>query len=155
MAKHNEIGKFGERIARKFLENKGFAIIDTNYNRKWGELDIVALAPRKNIVTRESRLVHFIEVKSKSCNIGDFDKKLSRENKKSLNTDVNSVSYETKDDFRPEEMLHYHKIQRLKRVIQTYMLEKSVEDWQFDVIIVYIDENKRIARCKYLRDIII
>ncbi len=155
MAKHNEIGKLGEKIATEFLERKGFTIIDTNYNKKWGEIDIVALAPHKNIVTRERRLVHFIEVKSKSSNIVDLDKKLSYENKKGSKIATDSVSYETKDEFRPEEMLHSRKIQRLRRVVQTYILEKSVENWQFDVIIVYIDKNQRIARCKYLRDIVL
>lgn len=137
MAKHNEVGKLGESIAAEYLEKKGFSIIDRNYNKKWGEIDIV---------THENKLVHFVEVKSKSCSL------FSCENKTG---DRDNVSYETQDEFRPEEMLHSRKIQRLKRVIQTYILEKKVEDWQFDVIIVYIDRNKRIGRCKYLEDIIL
>ncbi len=141
MARHNDLGKLGEKIAVEFLERKGFTILDTNYSKRWGEIDIICQAPKANIVTREKRLVHFVEVKSTSKNV-------PRENKE-------NVSCETYDSYRPEEMVHPQKIKRLRRVIQTYILEKHVEDWQFDVIVAYINENKRIARCKYLKDIIL
>ena len=144
MAKHNDLGKLGESIAVQFLEKKGFKIIDRNYNKKWGELDIIALSPAKG-VTRERDIVHIVEVKSTSRILKGEDSDISREN----------VSYETKDTYRPEEMLHPKKIERLKRTIQTYLLEKHIENWQFDLIVVYIDMQKRVARCKYLDDIIL
>ena len=50
MAKHNETGVVGENIVTKYLENKGFSVIDRNYNKKWGELDIIA---------QKGGLVHF------------------------------------------------------------------------------------------------
>ncbi|MEK7062792.1 MAG: YraN family protein, partial [Patescibacteria group bacterium] len=34
MAKHNELGKIGEEVAAKFLERKGYGIIDRNYRKK-------------------------------------------------------------------------------------------------------------------------
>lgn len=49
------IGTLGEDIAVNFLELKGFNIIDRNYSKKWGEIDIVA---KKDITT------HFVEVKA-------------------------------------------------------------------------------------------
>lgn len=147
MAKHNELGKLGEKLAAKFLEKKGFVILECNYSRKWGELDIIARKSIPKALIKKAKLntVHLVEVKSTS-------RKLSRENKEGA---CKSVSYETKDEFRPEEMIHSRKRTRLKRAIQTYVLERNVENWQFDVIIVYIDENRRIARCKYLEDIIL
>jgi len=48
-------GNLSESIVCDFLVSKGYRIIDRNYLRKWGELDIVAV--------KEGSL-HFIEVKS-------------------------------------------------------------------------------------------
>ncbi len=55
---HNQVvGKNGEDAAVGFLESKGFSIIERNYWKKWGELDIIA--------EKKGRL-HFIEVKAVS-----------------------------------------------------------------------------------------
>ena len=48
-------GNLSESIVCDFLVSKGYKIVDRNYLRKWGELDIVAI--------KEGSL-HFIEVKS-------------------------------------------------------------------------------------------
>ena len=48
-------GNLSESVVCDFLVSKGYKIVDRNYFRKWGELDIVA--------TKEGSL-HFIEVKS-------------------------------------------------------------------------------------------
>ena len=130
MAKHNDLGALGEDIACKFLINKGFKIIERNHWRKWGEIDIVACAT--------SGVVHFVEVKSTGK---DYPSR--------------SSGQAQLDDWRPEDMLHHNKIERLKRVIQTYILENDIEDWVFDVIIVYINKRTRLARCKYIEDIIL
>lgn len=50
-----KVGDIGENIACDFLTKRGFEIVERNYLRKWGEIDIVA---RKGSMTR------FIEVKS-------------------------------------------------------------------------------------------
>lgn len=42
MAKHNELGKKGEQIARKFLEQNGFEIIEMNWRHEKDEIDIIA-----------------------------------------------------------------------------------------------------------------
>ena len=53
---HIEIGQWGEDIACRYLEDKGYRILDRNFRRKWGEIDIVCSVPRGTIV--------FIEVKT-------------------------------------------------------------------------------------------
>jgi putative endonuclease len=57
MATHNETGKKGEDLAVKFLEEKGFEIIERNFRWKRYEIDIVA--------KKEPFLV-FVEVKTKT-----------------------------------------------------------------------------------------
>ncbi len=51
------LGDLGEDIACTFLKKHGFKIIERNYLRKWGEIDIIS---------KKGELMHFIEVKSVS-----------------------------------------------------------------------------------------
>lgn len=50
-----KLGDIGENVACDFLKRRGFEIIERNYLRKWGEIDII---------TKKSDAIHFIEVKS-------------------------------------------------------------------------------------------
>lgn len=43
MAEHNYVGKIGEDLARKYLEENGFKILEQNYKTKYAEIDLVAL----------------------------------------------------------------------------------------------------------------
>ena len=52
-----KIGETGENIAVKFLMKHDFTILDRNYTKKWGEIDIIAEKQDK---------IYFIEVKSVS-----------------------------------------------------------------------------------------
>jgi putative endonuclease len=54
-------GELGETIACRYLTSKGFEIIERNYTRKWGEIDIIA---------RQNGVTYFIEVKSVSHGTG-------------------------------------------------------------------------------------
>ena len=50
-------GKGGEEIAAQFLERKGYKVIEKNYRKKWGEIDIIA---------EKDGTVRFVEVKTVS-----------------------------------------------------------------------------------------
>ena len=122
--KHKKkIGALGENMACRFLMKHGFRILDKNYSKKWGEIDIVA---------EKDRGFRFIEVKS-------------------------IVSYET-NRYRPEENVHYQKLKRLSRVIQTYLLDKKVSyetEWQIDVLAVFLDLENKKAKFRFTENIII
>ncbi len=49
-------GDWGEKYARRFLEGKGYSILESNYRSKYGEIDLVA---------REGECLVFVEVKSR------------------------------------------------------------------------------------------
>lgn len=42
MAKHNELGKKGEELAKNMLIDKGYSIIETNWRYDKDEIDIIA-----------------------------------------------------------------------------------------------------------------
>ncbi len=58
MGKDNKgLGKAGEETAVKFLEAKGFLILEKNFAVKSGEIDIIA---------KRGETIHFIEVKTRT-----------------------------------------------------------------------------------------
>jgi len=118
-----DIGKIGEDIACKYLEKQGFFIVDRNYNKKWGEIDII---------TAKDKIIHFIEVKS--------------------------IIEKGDNGYRPEENVHILKQRRLKRTIQTYLLEKKYDaeaEFMFHIVIVHMNINTRKAKVTFMKDIIL
>ncbi len=53
------MGDLGEDIATKYLTDKRYVVLQRNYLRKWGELDIVA---------KYKGILYFIEVKTMAIN---------------------------------------------------------------------------------------
>ncbi|MGH2565397.1 MAG: YraN family protein [Ginsengibacter sp.] len=125
-----KIGEMGENIAEKFLVKHDFLVLDRNYTKKWGEIDIIAEKDHK---------LYFIEVKSVSCETLDYvDKQF--------------------DQYRPEDNMHPWKLKRLSRTIQTYLLSEKVPDekeWQVDLLVVFMDLKSKKARVKVVSDIIL
>ncbi len=127
-----KIGQLGEELVAMFLVKRGYKIIGRNFWRPWGELDVIAEKERK---------VHFVEVKTVSC--------------ESIGVDVTRET--SKDAYRPEDNVHPQKIKRLSRIIQTY-LSAYVSDetrWQFDVATVMLDQTSKRAKIKLLEDLIL
>jgi putative endonuclease len=50
-----KIGHMGEDCACEYLVNIGYEVLERNYLKKWGEIDIIA---------RKDSKIHFVEVKS-------------------------------------------------------------------------------------------
>jgi len=132
-------GNLGEDLACRFLMKRGFDVIERNYLKKCGEIDIIA----KNMGK-----IHFIEVKS-----------VSHETISSVSgLPAQAGETNNSDGFRPEDNVHPWKLQRLARTIQVYLQEKSVShetDWQFDVITVYIDKKRLISKVNMLENVVL
>jgi len=122
-----KIGELGEGLACNYLVELGFIILERNYTRKWGEIDIIA---------QKGEILYFVEVKSKSVSNLDF------------------VFDQTN---RPEDNMHPWKLKRLSRTIQTYLIHKRIGNtpWQLDLLIVYLDLEQRKARIKKIENVIL
>jgi putative endonuclease len=122
-------GRLGEAVAAEFMRSKGYEIIETNYERPSGEIDIIS---------QKEQLV-FIEVKAVNCRIPQ------------------DIPREGDNAHRPEENVSKAKRQRLRRITQLYLDAEMKGDssWRFDLLCVYMDEGHNTARVKWLRNIII
>jgi putative endonuclease len=130
----NKVGAYGEDIAAKYLEKLGHKVIDRNYLKKWGEIDVVSRETSQN-----KHIIHFVEVKT-----------VSYETKEMLQR---AVSYGT---WRPEENVHPKKIERMYRTIESWLMEKSLDsEWQIDVISVRIVPREKYATIKYIPNIVV
>lgn len=128
--RRNQVGAYGEIIAAAYLRRHGFEILDTNYLRKWGEIDIVA---------RETGIIRFIEVKT-----------VSYETRKDLDDAI------LRGTWRPEENVHKLKIGRLNRAIESWIVEHGYNgDWEIDVIAVRIVPREKYATAKYIPNVVV
>ncbi len=140
-------GLVGEKIAVDFLINKGFSIIDRNYSKKIGEIDIIA---------KKKSIIHFFEVKTivKRNNIVSRGTKYENNNKfknVSRETFLNNQLYNPFDNITP------HKLRKFSRTVEWYLSEKHVSRetlWQIDAISVILDYETRRARVEILWNII-
>jgi len=122
-----DVGAIGEGVASEFLRRKGFEIVEKNYRKPWGEIDIIAV---------KSGIVRFVEVKSVSR---EPNQDISREN----------------NDHRPEELVHEHKLRKIARTAEMYMNDKKdSRDYQVDVVGVFLDMVNRKARCRLFEQVL-
>lgn len=133
------IGQKGEDEAVKYLKAKGFYVLDRNYRKPWGELDIVA---------KKGEWLYFVEVKTVTRRVPETKSQIPRD----------FVSGNWGDDnYEPEDNIHPWKIKRLQRAINTYLLEKKINDeadWQVDAISVYLEKgSNKVLKIEHLRDI--
>lgn len=121
------VGRIGEDVAAVFLERKGFKIIEKNYRKPWGEIDIIA---------EKEGEVRFVEVKAVSRETGyDF----SREN----------------NTYRPEEQIHPAKLKRIVKTAELYMQAHNDDrEYQIDAVGVFLDMKTRKARCRLFEQIL-
>ena len=120
-----KIGDIGEEVAVKYLERKGFRVIERNYLRKWGEIDIIA---------EKGQLLSFIEVKSVSRESG------SRE------------TYRPEENVHPAKLKRLHRT--IQTYLLDHKVPESME-WRIDIACVYLDFSTRKAKVEMLENVIL
>ena len=137
LTQKQKIGEIGENMAVKHLKKRGFKILDRNYRKKWGEIDIIAEKDSSGSFLRRiftpNKILHFIEVKS--------------------------VAFKpTNQGYQPEENVHSWKQKRLGRAVKTYLLDKKIPEkmgYQIDIMAVFIDLNSKKAKIRMTENVII
>lgn len=59
MASHNDLGKLGEQLAKDYLINNGYTILETNWRYLKAEIDIIA---------KKENTLAIVEVKTRTSN---------------------------------------------------------------------------------------
>lgn len=124
MFKNKEIGKLGEDIGVKYLEGKGYKVLDRNFEKravslKFGEIDIIA---------RKDKTIIFCEVKT-----------LSSEN---------GFSPEQRIDFRKKDTI----AKTAEIWLDEQGKEHNIR-WQIDVLAIILDFNSRKAKVRHFENI--
>ena len=118
-------GNLGESVACQYLDRKGYSIIERNFLRPWGEIDIVA---------EKGGIVRFVEVKA-----------ISR---------ATSVDVARENDAIPEELVDRKKLEKLARTAEQYMYAKrDGREYQIDVVGVILDRSTMTARCRLFEQV--
>ena len=118
MQNNLSIGRLGEEIAVEYLKNKGFQIIERNFRRPWGELDIIARDKSGTLI--------FIEVKTLKC-------------KDILDTTL---------QITPEDNMSRAKISKTKKIAAMYAnghleLVDEVRGWRVDLIAIRLEISRK------------
>jgi putative endonuclease len=118
-------GDLGESVACSYLEGRGFQVLERNYLKPWGEIDIVAV---------KDGVFRFVEVKTISRVKGTGG---SREN------------------MSAEDHIHPAKLKKLARTVDLYMSHvKKDADYQIDVVTVELDYSTRKASCRLYEQVL-
>lgn len=124
---HNKItGNKGENIARVFLVKNGFLIIDRNYLKKWGEIDIVA---------KKDNVLHFFEVKTVVISVL-----------------YNHKDHKPEDNVHG---LKKKRLRRVIETYLDEKGGGLDAEFQFHVICVYMNNSTRQASVKWLKNVIL
>jgi putative endonuclease len=112
-----QFGKLGERIAGEYLKERDWKIAKTNWQNRFGEIDIVALAPPKSLNSNEKQLV-FVEVKSRR----------------------------TKNSGFPEEAINKKKFSKISKMIRVWTAENPRQSFteRIDAVAIFFPKDEKI-----------
>lgn len=144
-------GNMAEDIAMSFIKKNGFTVVERNYAKKWGEIDIIAEKYGK---------IHFLEVKSSFVSAPETNifKKNDLFEWKVVVSHETGVPHETENYFDPVWNMTNKKKASLSKIIRTYLYEKCKEkipDFQIDLLSVSLDYLQKTAYISEIENILL
>jgi putative endonuclease len=118
-------GDIGEDVACKYLENKGYRVVERNYLKPWGEIDIVA---------EKANILSFVEVKTVTCE----------------NFSANSVRPE--ENFHTSKLKRLHRA--IQTYLLQHKVPES-KPWQIELACVYLNFTTKKARVELMENIVL
>ena len=123
--KKQDTGKLGEDVAVKYLEKHGYEIIERNYRKPWGEIDIVARE-----TTGQIQELVFIEVKAQNIN---FEWRPEE-----------NVTFHKK-----------HQLSKIvSTYLKEHRVSES-QDWRIDVLALKLDFEAKSAQVEHIKNIML
>ena len=123
--KKQKIGKIGEDLACKFLVKHGFSIIERNYLKVFGEIDIIC---------SKDNVLHFIEVKTvsriTSCYVKD--------------------AFRPEDNVHAHKLVRIG-----RTIETYLYEHPTSHEWMFDVIAIQLIQQSKEVKINMLEDLII
>lgn len=110
--KKRSLGDFGEDLTCKYLEKKGYKILDRNYLKPFGEIDIIAI---------KNEILSFVEVKTRrndkfkraSLDVGYFKQERIKKAAQAyiIEKDLDSfiISFDVCEVYLEDKIIHYIK----------------------------------------------
>lgn len=114
-----QIGDLGEKIAANFLVKHSYTILEKNYLKRWGEIDIIAKS-------KEGELI-FVEIKTR-------------------NVAVNNQLYYPEDAVN---YLKQNKLIKTAETYLYERKISENTPWRIDVISIEMNKNTRTAKIKH------
>lgn len=117
------LGQKGERIAEKYFMDKGFKILDKNYCKRMGELDLICL---------KENCIHFVEVKTLK-----YKYPLPESGPQSL-----------EHQLQPEDKIDALKLRKLVKMAEVYKASRGLEDHdhQIDALAIYVEMHQNTIK---------
>jgi len=118
-------GQIGENVACEFLMKQGYQILDRNYRKKWGEIDVIA---------KKDSMIHFVEVKAVSGGV------------------PRETDYQPEENVHSWKI---KRLGRAIQTYLLEKKVSDETEWQLDVIAVFLDFSSRKARIRITENIIL
>ena len=119
------VGNIGEDLAVRFLVKHGFVIVERNYWKPFGEIDVIC---------KKDKVLHFVEVKTVS--------------RRTL--DVGNDNYRPEDNVHRQKLVRIG-----RTIQAYIFEQHTDVEWKFDVITVELDRVEKTASIVMIPDIIL
>lgn len=129
VSRRTKFGRVGEQAVANHLARKGYVLRETNYLKKWGEIDLIL---------EKDGAVHFVEVKTVARETAS---KIARGGRR--------------DSWRPEDNVDSRKLTKLFRIIETWLIERRYDGpWQLDVASVQLDREGKRGSVRLIENVV-
>ena len=127
----DNVWKIGEKMAREYLENKGYKIIEQNYRTKYSEIDIIVKKPARHSLRHQAlaggdNILVFVEVRTKT----------------------------SRDFVSPEESINQKKLKKLYWNAETYVANKKYKGrYRVDAICIVLNSDNAVEKIEHYKEI--